>query len=155
MQLSNMIMSTKKQILFLEFIQAVEKIRKFSEKISGKGSEAPGIPPLQIQALDYIKRNPGTPVRGLSDHLSISSSAISQLTDRLFTSKLVDRKSDSSDRRSVLVFLTKKGEQSLKNFKKKQIEDIDFVTKYISIDDIEQMIRIHKNVLKKIEENKK
>ena len=148
-------MSTKKQILFLEFIQMVEKIRKFSEKISGKGLEAPGITPLQIQALDYIKGTPGMPVRGLSDHLSISFSAISQLTDRLFALKLIDRKSDSNDRRSVLIFLTKKGEQSLKKFKKKQIKDIDFVTKYIAIDDIKQMIRIHKNVLKKIEENKK
>jgi len=148
-------MATKKQLLFLEFIQMVEKIRKFSEKISGKGLEAPGITPLQIQALDYIKGNPGMPVRGLSDHLSISSSAISQLTDRLFALKLIDRKSDSSDRRSVLVFLTKKGGQSLKKFKKKQIKDIDFVAKYISIKDIEQMIKIHKNVLKKIEENKK
>jgi len=148
-------MATKKQLLFLEFIQMVEKIRKFSEKISGKGLEAPGITPLQIQALDYIKGNPGMPVRGLSDHLSISSSAISQLTDRLFALKLIDRKSDSSDRRSVLVFLTKKGGQSLKKFKKKQIKDIDFVAKYISIKDIEQMIKIHKNVLRKIEENKK
>ena len=133
----------------------VEKIRKFSEKISGKGLEAPGITPLQFQALDYIKGNPGTPVCGLSEYLFISSSAISQLTDRLFALKSIDRKSDSSDRRSVLVSLTKKGEEDLKNFKKKQIKDINFVTKYMSADDIEQMIRIHKNVLKKIEGNKK
>jgi MarR family transcriptional regulator, organic hydroperoxide resistance regulator len=148
-------MSTKKQILFLEFIQMVEKIRKYSEKISGKGLEAPGITPLQVQALDYINGNPGTPVSGLSEHLLISSSAISQLTDRLVALKLIDRKSDSSDRRSVLVSLTKKGEENLKKFKKKQIKDTNFVTKYMSADDIEQMIRIHKNVLKKIEENKK
>jgi DNA-binding MarR family transcriptional regulator len=148
-------MSTKKQILFLEFIQMVEKIRKFSEKISGKGLEAPGITPLQVQALDYINGNPGTPVSGLSEHFFISSSAISKLTDRLFALKLIDRKSDSSDRRSVLVSLTKKGEEYLKKFKKKQIKDINFVTKYMSADDIEQMIKIHKNVLKKIEENKK
>jgi MarR family transcriptional regulator, organic hydroperoxide resistance regulator len=148
-------MSTKKQILFLEFIQMMEKIRKFSEKISGKKLEAPGITPLQFQALDYIKGNSSTPVRGLSEHLFISSSAISQLTDRLFALKLIDRKSDSSDRRSVLVSLTKKGEQSLKKFKKEQIKDINLVTKYMSADDIEQMIRIHKNVLKRIEENNK
>jgi len=148
-------MSIKKQILFLEFIQLVERMRKFSEKISGKGLEAPGITPLQVQALDYIKENPGTPVRGLSEHLSISSSAISQLTDRLFALKLIDRKSDSSDRRSVLVSLTKKGGEDLKKFKKKQIKDINFITKYMSTDDIEQMIKIHRNVLKKIEENKK
>lgn len=148
-------MSTKKQTLFLEFIQTVEKIRKFSEKISGKKLEAPGITPLQIQALDYIKNNPGTPVSGLSEYLFASPSAISQLTDRLFALKLIDRKSDPEDRRSVLVFLTKKGEQSIKKFKKEQIKDISFVTKFMSVDDIEQMIRIHKNVLKKIEENQK
>ncbi|MDZ7587370.1 MAG: MarR family transcriptional regulator [Patescibacteria group bacterium] len=115
-------------------------MRKFSEKISGKGLEPPGITPLQVQALDYIKGNPGTPVRGLSENLFISSSAISQLTDRLFALKLICRKSDSSDRRSVLVSLTKKGEKDLKKFKKKQIKDINCVTKYMSADDIEQMI---------------
>ena len=148
-------MSTKKQILFLEFIQMMEKIRKFSEKISGKGLEAPGITPLQFQAMDHIKGNPHKPVSSLSEHLFISSSAISQLTDRLFTLKLIDRKSDPNDRRSVLVSLTKKGEQSLKKFKKEQIRDINFITKYMSADDIEQMIRIHKNVLKKLEDNNK
>lgn len=147
-------MSTKNQLLFLEFIQLVEKMRKFSEKISGKGSEAPGITPLQVQALDYMKRNPGAPVRGLSNHLFVSFSATSQLTDRLFVLKLIDRESDPGDRRSVLVSLTKKGEKYLERFKKKQVKDIDFVTRYMSTDDIEQMIRIHKKVLKKIEENK-
>jgi DNA-binding MarR family transcriptional regulator len=148
-------MSTKKQILFLEFIQMVEKIRKFSEKISGKGLEAPGVTPLQVQALDYIKNNPGAPVSGLSEHLFMSPSSVSQLTDRLIVLKLIDRKSDPGDRRSVLVSLTKKGEEDLKNFKQKQIEDINFVTKYMSVEDIEHMIRIHKNVLKKIEESNK
>lgn len=148
-------MSTKKQLLFLEFIQMVEKIRKFSEKISGKGLEAPGITPLQFQAMDYMKGNPGAPVRGLSEHLSISFSATSQLTDRLFALKLIDRESDPNDRRSVLVSLTGKGEADLKKFKKKQIKDVDFIAKYMSTRDIEQMILIHKNVLRKIEENKK
>ncbi|MFA7319598.1 MAG: MarR family transcriptional regulator [Parcubacteria group bacterium] len=147
-------MPTKKQILFLEFIQLVETMRKFSEKISGKGSEAPGITPLQVQALDYVKRNPGAPVRSLSEYLVISFSATSQLTDRLFALKLIDRESDPGDRRSVLVFLTKKGEQYLERFKKKQVKDIDFVTRYMTTNDIEQMVRIHKKVLKKIEENR-
>lgn len=148
-------MSTKKQILFLEFIQMMERIRKVSEKISGEGLEAPGVTPLQFQAMDYIMGNPSAPVRGLSEHLLISSSAVSQLTDRLFALKLIDRASDPSDRRAVLVSLTKKGEQSLKKFKKKQIKDIDFIAKYMSTGDIEQMIRIHKNVLKKMEDNNK
>jgi DNA-binding MarR family transcriptional regulator len=150
-----MIMPTKKHILFLEFIQTIEKIRKFSEKISGEGSEAPGITPLQFQAMDYMKKNPSVPVNGMAEHLFMSSSATSQLTDRLFASKLIDRASDPDDRRAVLVSLTKKGERDLKKFKKKQIKDIDFIAKYLSTNDIEQMIRIHKNVLKKIEENKK
>jgi len=148
-------MSTKKQVLFLEFIQTLEKIRKASENIFGKNLEESGITPLQIQALDYIKNNPGTPVRGLSEHLFISPSAISQLTDRLFALKLIDRKADSGDRRSVLVFLTKKGEQSIKRFKKGQLKEIGFITQYMSIEDIEQMIRIHKNMLKKIAESNK
>ena len=43
----------------------------------------------------------------------------------------------------------------MQKFKKEQIKDINFVTKYMSADDIEQMIKIHKNVLRNIEENKK
>jgi DNA-binding MarR family transcriptional regulator len=148
-------MATEKQLLFLEFIQAVERIRRASENIFGKNLEESGITPLQIQALDYIKNNPGTPVRGLSEHLFISPSAISQLTDRLFALKLIDRKADSGDRRSVLVFLTKKGEQSIKRFKKEQLKEIGFITQYMSIGDIKQMIRIHKNMLKKIAESNK
>lgn len=148
-------MSTKKQLLFLEFIQTMERIRKISEKISGKRLEAPGVTPLQFQAMDYIMENPNTPARGLSAHLSISPSATSQLTDRLFALKLIERELDSNDRRSVLVALTKKGALDLKKFKKDKIKDVSFITKFMSADDIKQMIRIHKNVLKKIEENNK
>jgi len=148
-------MSTKKQILFLEFIQTMEKIKKISNLAPDKRGEDLGVTPLQMQALDYIKNNPNTPVRGFSDYFLMSPSSVSQLTDRLFALGLIDRKSDPDDRRSVLVFLTKKGEQFLKKLKKEMIKNIDFISKYMNIDDIEQMIRIHKNVLKKIEENKK
>ena len=148
-------MATKKQLLFLEFIQTMERIRKFSEKISGKKLEAPGVTPLQFQAMDYIRENPDMPVRGLSDNLFISPSAISQLTDRLFALKLINREIDCNDRRSVLVSLTKKGEAALNKFKKEQFKNVNFIAKFMTVDDIEQMIRIHKEVLKKIEENKK
>ncbi|MFA6193304.1 MAG: MarR family transcriptional regulator [Parcubacteria group bacterium] len=148
-------MATKKQLLFLEFIQMVEKIKKASENISGNNLEKSGITPLQIQALDYIKNNPGTPVSGISEHLFLSPSSVSQLTDRLFALRLMDRKSDPDDRRSVLVFLTKKGEQFVQRFKKRQLKEIGFITQYMSAEDIEYMIRIHKNMLKKIAESNK
>jgi DNA-binding MarR family transcriptional regulator len=148
-------MATKKQLLFLEFIRMVEKIKKASENISGNNLEKSGITPLQIQALDYIENNPGTPVSGLSEHLFMSLSSVSQLTDRLFAQKLIDRKSDPGDRRSVLVFLTKKGGQFIQRFKKIQLKEISFITRYMSTEDIEYMIIIHKNMLKKIAESNK
>jgi DNA-binding MarR family transcriptional regulator len=146
-------MATKKQLLFLEFIRMVEKIKKASENISGNNLEKSGITMLQIQALDYIQNNPGTPVSGLSEHLFMSLSSVSQLTDRLFAQKLIDRKSDPGDRRSVLVFLTKKGGQVVQRFKKIQLKEIGFITRYMSIEDIEHMVRIHKSMLKKIAES--
>jgi DNA-binding MarR family transcriptional regulator len=148
-------MAPKKQLLFLEFIQTIERIRGIANTISGRNAEDPGITPLQMQALDYIKNNPGAPVSGLSERLSMSPSAVSQLTDRIFALKLIDRKSDPGDRRSVLLFLTGKGEQFIKRFKKEQLKEIGFLTKYMSIKDIEHMIRIHKNMLKKIAESNK
>ncbi|MDD5489421.1 MAG: MarR family transcriptional regulator [Candidatus Moranbacteria bacterium] len=133
----------------------VEKIKKASENISGNNLEKSGITPLQIQALDYLKNNPGTPVSKLSEHLFMSLSSVSQLTDRLFAQKLIDRKSDPDDRRSVLVFLTKKGKQFVQRFKKIQLKEISFITRYMSIEDIEHMIKIHKNMLEKIAESNK
>ena len=153
--LSNSIMPTKKQILFLEFIQIMEKLRKAASTIPGKRGEDLGITPLQMQALDYIKNNSDTPVRNLSNHFLMSPSSVSQLTDRLFALGLIDRKSDPDDRRSVLVFLTRRGEHFLGKMKKEIIKNIDFMSKYMNIDDIESMIKIHKNILKNIEKNNK
>ncbi|MFZ2226524.1 MAG: MarR family transcriptional regulator [Candidatus Moraniibacteriota bacterium] len=133
----------------------MEKIKKIANSVPGKRGEDLGVTPLQMQALDYIKNNPNMPVRGFSDYFLMSPSSVSQLTDRLFALGLIDRKSDPDDRRSVLVFLTKKGEQFLKKLKKEMIKSIDFMSKYMNIDDIEHMIRIHKNMLKRMAENNK
>lgn len=150
-----MTIPTKKQALFLEFFRILERIRKSVNKIPNKNLEGSGFTILQIEALEYIKNNPNTPVSKLSKYLIISPSSISQLTDRIFIQKLIDRNADPDDRRSVLLSLTKKGERVLGKMKREQLREISALTRYMSIEDIEQMIRIHKNVIKKIEESNK
>lgn len=55
-------------------------------------------------------------VSELAEHLGVSLSAVTGLTDRLVRLRLVERHRDEGDRRLVFVELTKEGEQTVEDF---------------------------------------
>ena len=81
----------------------------------------------------------------------MSPSSVSQLLDRLYEQNLIDRKISPDDRRFMLISLTKKGEKTIEKLKKERFKMMSGIAKFMSVDEVEKMIEIHKNVLKRIE----
>jgi len=139
----------------MEFAQTMERVMKMVEKSAKRKFEDPGVTMLQIQTLDYIKNNPGTSARNLSKQLYLSASSTSQLLDRLYEQKLITRKNDLDDRRLLLVNLTEKGNKFIDKMKKRHLEVVKNITKFMSVEEVKKMIEIHKNVAERIEKNNK
>jgi len=53
----------------------------------------------------------GTSVRNIAERIQLDSPAITGLIDRLVKEKLIERKEDPQDRRSLKIYLTPKGRE--------------------------------------------
>lgn len=139
----------------MEFAQTMERMMKMVEKSTKRSFEDPGVTMLQVQTLDYVKNNPDTSARDLSNQLYLSASSTSQLLDRLGEQKCITKKNDSGDRRLLQVNLTEKGSKFLEKMKKKHLNVIKDITKFMSVEEMKTIIEIHNNVMGRIENNNK
>ncbi len=94
-----------------DFRYYLRKFLTFSEKAAGES----GLTAQQHQALLAIKGSsqPEPSIGGLAERLAIKHHSAVGLIDRLVTNGLVERRSDSADKRQVLLELTPKAEELL------------------------------------------
>ncbi len=74
---------------------------------------AEGVSVAQFRALLYIRRNPGTGLSSVADHLGASMPAVSELVSRLVRDGLVRREPDPASRRRVRLTLSPEGARQL------------------------------------------
>ncbi|MFA7301593.1 MAG: MarR family winged helix-turn-helix transcriptional regulator [Candidatus Shapirobacteria bacterium] len=131
--------------LLSEFLSKAVKVRRLIEQTSSFEDKA--ITLLQVQALTYIKAHPKTPVGLLANELSMSLSAVAQLTNRLADVHYIQREDDATDRRIICLSITQEGTRQMKVFKK-QLENNHFkVLSAIPENDLKELVRIFTNIL--------
>src|ERR1035437_2734020 len=72
-----------------------------------------GLSVAQFRLLLFVRRNPGTSLSGLADHLGISLPAASQVVERLVRTGMVSRAQHPQERRRVELRLTEAGAAAL------------------------------------------
>ena len=72
-----------------------------------------GVTGVQVGALFYLKQHPGSSMTRMAESLHIDKSAISGLIRRLEKLALVKREKSKLDGRSVVLYLTELGNQTL------------------------------------------
>lgn len=90
----------------------------------------------QAQVLRVLRRSGTVPTGRLAAELRISAPAITQLTDRLIRKGLIERRTATGDRRSVLVALSSKGKRLVDLFRKRRCEI--FSAALAELDEIER-----------------
>lgn len=70
-----------------------------------------GLTPAQLAALNSLWKNDGMKNTELGDQLSLKTSTVTTLADRMERDGLVIRKRSSADRRAVNIWLTPKGKE--------------------------------------------
>ena len=104
---------------------------------------------LQSQALEYINENPELSAGELAAGLQMSSSAVSQLTDRLIAAKFISRKHSKVDRRTIHFSLSLAGKRHLHKLLAKRKIEASKILGPMSENDLKEVIRIFNNVLEK------
>lgn len=145
-------MKNNKINLISDFLNRAVKVRRIIEQSDTFENKA--VTFLQAQVLEYIKNNSKASVGSLAQELSMSLSSVTQLTNRLADAGLIKREANSTDRRVVLLFLTKKGEKFIKAFAKQILDGHLKIFSLIPNNDIKEMIRIFTNILSIYDKNK-
>lgn len=138
----------QKQKLFSEFFLTMKKMRKLLDHTIDISPDKKISTMLQIQAMEYIQDHSGLTAGELATGLQMSSSAVTQLTDRLIDSDLISRKHSKIDRRAIHFELTSAGKKHLQESIELIKEKTSKILSPMSETDLEEVIRIFKNILK-------
>lgn len=106
----------------------------------------------QAQALKLLYRAPLSTSR-LAAVLGISAPAVSQLTDRLARKQLIERHTVETDRRSVVVSLTRKGTQVIEGFRQRRNEIFSEALRRLSEPDSLEVIQALGKIVYVLEEH--
>ena len=141
----------QKQKLFSEFFKTMIKMRKILDQTIDVSDNDKVSTLLQMQALEQIQEHSQLTAGELASSLQMSSSALTQLTDRMIDAKLITRVHSETDRRLVYLRLTSVGQKhflkTMKSIKNKTSEILD----PISEKDLKEVIRIFSEFLSKYE----
>lgn len=137
---------------FSSFFNTMLKMRKILDQTLGDSSNNYVPTMLQVQTLKTIQENPQITASELASKLQMSSSAITQMTDRLIKIRLISRKINKNDRRLVQLSLTLHGEKHLTQVLKKMEQKANQILAPISTKDLQTIVKIFNNFL---EENEK
>lgn len=102
---------------------------------------------LQFSALSVLMEQKNCSMTNIVKSLQLSKSSATQLIERLFKAKLVERMIDIDDRRNVRLKITEKGKEEFILLKKKIIEKMTKILLNIPDHDIKELIRIHTNLI--------
>ncbi len=98
-------------------------------------------------ALCLINEHKNLGIKEISKILGITSSAATQLVDGLVNSDYVARKTNTSDRRSLQLCLSKKGQKHIKNMKQNYMKTMQVLFKALSDNELKTYLALHKKIL--------
>lgn len=139
----------KKQKLFSEFYKTMSQMRRLLSQTLGDPSRENISTMLQGQALEYINENPRLTAGDLAGGLQMSSSAVTQLTNRLLAVNYISRKHSQIDRRAIHFELTIVGKKHLHELLTNRKMVASKILSSMSENDFKEVIRIFNNVLEK------
>jgi DNA-binding MarR family transcriptional regulator len=87
-----------------------------------RAGRAEGVSVPQFRALLYVRRNPGTDLSSVAEHMGASMPAVSELMSRLVRDGFVARELDPASRRRVRLTLSRDGERQLGEASERTLE---------------------------------
>ncbi|GIO10797.1 MarR family transcriptional regulator [Cohnella xylanilytica] len=115
-----------------------------------KESEGFGLTPIQFFVLKTLCQHPRIRLSELAELVHIGNSAASGIVDRLVKLGAISRDRLETDRRSITLSLTEKGEGLLKSASEVSMERLTPLLD-LSDEDVENLIRIHHLIVRKLQ----
>ena len=134
-----------------QLAEIIFKTSRMMREHMGFKSEVGNLSMLQLQALLFLKKEHNAQMREIAQFFKIELPSATSLVDTLSKAKLVERKTDSDDRRIVRIILTEQGKALLKQAIKKRTKKIASILSYLSNEDKNDLLRIMQKLLDNLE----
>jgi DNA-binding MarR family transcriptional regulator len=138
-------MFMKRNQLIEQFLETLVRFKQFLDQSVPVDDRVGTL--LQFYAIRFLDRHPDSTVGELAEGLQMSSSAVSQLADRLVESGLVKKTNDSVDRRIVRLSNTMKGNAHLLLVSKRANKIGKEMFAKLSDEDLQTIIRVYNKFL--------
>jgi DNA-binding MarR family transcriptional regulator len=135
--------------------ELIEKIFTLSRAMKGTmsySSDLTHLSLLQLQTLIFIQKTQRAQMRDIAGHFKIEMPTASDLIAKLVKQKLVNRTTDSKDKRLVRITLTSQGQQLLQDAMKERNKKLSHILSYLSEKNKEDLLAIISVLIAKMEE---
>jgi DNA-binding MarR family transcriptional regulator len=106
---------------------------------------------LQIQALIFLSQNKKVSMTDIAKQFNIELPSATSLLNKLYDQKLVERKTETSDRRLVIIVLTESGKKLLEQAVKARKEKVEKILSYLSDTEKKDLLNIFKTLGEKLQ----
>ena len=133
-----------------ELIENLHSLKRAMVFGASSDMNIPRITPSQWGVLMFIEQRDGTTVKDIANTLKITSSAATQLVDGLVVNRYVVRKNSESDRRTVILTLSKNTKMQVDKMKKQALEKFLNFFDVLNDKEFNQYILFNKKIVEKI-----
>jgi DNA-binding MarR family transcriptional regulator len=120
--------------------------RAFEVRLSEERAQWLSLTGHQLEALAALREGNLT-MRSLCERLDISESAGTALSDRLVARGMVERETDPSDRRVVLLALTDAARTMVERYRQIKSHHVAKLLSTLSREDLENLVRIYETLV--------
>ena len=109
---------------------------------------------LQVQILGLLRMNPQSTAKDIGDAMYLSSSATTQLLQRLSEAGWIERRNDPADRRSIRLSLTDQGSALLNEYRSEKGDTVRDIFSVLSDQELEAFVSTIAKLNNAIQEKK-
>lgn len=147
-------MNHRKQLMQQTMPGLLRLIHGFRYVFGQSGQATEQTTMLQVQVLSLLYVYPNSTAKDIGDAMYLSSSATTQLLQRLFESGWIERKNDVTDRRSVRLSLTEAGSEMLHEYRSEKGAKIRDIFSVLTDDELESFVSTIAKLNNTIQEHK-
>ncbi|PKR83332.1 MarR family winged helix-turn-helix transcriptional regulator [Heyndrickxia camelliae] len=136
-----------------DILESFSEVNKAIYKLEKLEADKHGITVVQLKTIFHLHLHPNISLSELAEKLRLTNSTVSGVVERLVQHNFVERVVPPSDRRSISLLLSKKGEELLETIFSSDNTTMTRLNGLLEIpeEDIQHLFRLHKLVLSKLQ----
>lgn len=134
-----------------QIFQSFRSVQQVFFQMFTKIAEGLDLTPVQMMVMRYLHENPGLCLSDLAKNMSITSSTMSGIVDRMVKANLIVRERLESDRRTIKLSLTTYGEELWQQTNDARLQLLEPISN-LPEEDILHLLHTHEKIIELLQQ---